>query len=110
GIDDPSASGFARIEAMLARITAPAPAEVRVPEAVTPQVRTRTPRETYLEGVRRAKQDIVDGEIFQVVLGQRFDTDCDAEALMVYRMLRRANPSPFMYLLDLHDSDGQPVS
>ncbi|MBX4377580.1 chorismate-binding protein, partial [Mycobacterium tuberculosis] len=62
------------------------------------------------EGVRRAKQDIVDGEIFQVVLGQRFDTDCDAEALMVYRMLRRANPSPFMYLLDLHDSDGQPVS
>lgn len=110
GIDDAYASGVARIEAMLARITAPAPAEVRVPEAVTPQVRTRTPRETYLDGVRRAKQDIVDGEIFQVVLGQRFDTDCDAEALMVYRMLRRANPSPFMYLLDLHDSDGQPVS
>ncbi|MBR7503193.1 anthranilate synthase component I, partial [Mycobacterium tuberculosis] len=69
GIDDAYASGVARIEAMLARITAPAPAEVRVPEAVTPQVRTRTPRETYLEGVRRAKQDIVDGEIFQVVLG-----------------------------------------
>ena len=110
GIDEAYAAGVARIEAMLARLSRPASAEAVVPVATTPQVRTRTPRADYLTGVERAKQDIVDGEIFQVVLGQRFDTDCDADPLMVYRMLRHSNPSPFMYLLGLHDVDGEPVS
>ncbi|GAA3832618.1 anthranilate synthase component I [Brevibacterium ammoniilyticum] len=110
GIDEAYASGVARIEAMVNRITRPAPAEVVLPRPAQPQVRTRTPRQDYLGGVERAKQDIVDGEIFQVVLGQRFDTDCAADPLMVYRMLRHSNPSPFMYLINVADADGQPVS
>src|SRR5699024_4327804 len=40
----------------------------------------------------------------------RFDTPCAAEPLSVYRMLRHSNPSPFMYLLNLHDDAGQPAS
>src|SRR5699024_6951739 len=47
---------------------------------------------------------------FQVVLGQRFDTPCAADPLSGYRTLRHSNPSPFMYLLNLHDDAGQPPS
>ena len=50
--------------------------------------------------VRRAKEDIVAGEIFQIVLSQRWDTDYDErDALTLYRALRSINPSPYMFLL-----------
>ena len=44
-----------------------------------------------------AKEYILSGDIFQVVLSQRFDVDIDADPLDVYRVLRRINPSPYMY-------------
>ncbi len=110
GIDEAHAAGAARVEAMLARLSAPAPAAISTPRFPAPEVATRTDPEAYLDAVLRAKQDIVDGEIFQVVLGQRFDTPCAADPLTVYRMLRHSNPSPFMYLLNLRDDEGRPVS
>ena len=48
-----------------------------------------------------AKEDIRAGEVFQVVLSQRFSTPCRADALDVYRALRTSNPSPYMYLFRL---------
>ena len=52
----------------------------------------------YKAKVLLAKEEIVAGEAFQIVLSQRFSMACDADALDVYRMLRLNNPSPYMYL------------
>ncbi|MDN6157692.1 MAG: anthranilate synthase component I [Brevibacterium sp.] len=110
GIDEAYHAGVDRIEAMLERISRPSEAEILSTHFVKPEVSTRTDPQVYLDSVEQAKREIVDGEIFQVVLGQRFDTDCEADPLTVYRMLRHSNPSPFMYLLNLHDDQGQPAS
>lgn len=53
--------------------------------------------------ILQAKEEIVAGEAFQIVLSQRFSMDCSADALDVYRMLRLHNPSPYMYLFRFTD-------
>ncbi len=55
----------------------------------------------YAEMVTRAKEYIVAGDIFQVVLAQRFTTPFTLPPIDLYRALRRINPSPFLYHLDL---------
>lgn len=62
----------------------------------------------FLSMVASCKQYIVDGDIFQVVVGQRFDVEVTATALEVYRVLRALNPSPYMYLLESRGPDGVP--
>ncbi len=57
-------------------------------------------REEYDYMVNRAKEYIVDGDIIQVVLSQRFETECPSSPLAVYRALRMVNPSPYMFLLN----------
>lgn len=52
---------------------------------------------------RTAQQRITAGDIFQVVLSQRFDVQTDVDALSVYRQLRATNPSPYLFLLRLND-------
>lgn len=69
---------------------------------------TGTPE--YLAAVEISKRYIVDGDIFQVVPSQRFDQECTADPLDVYRVLRHLNPSPYLYLLQLTDTDGRPFS
>jgi anthranilate synthase component 1 len=60
-----------------------------------------TPAEdAYLEGVRRAREYILAGDIFQVVLSRRWRRMPRCTAAEVYRMLRLTNPSPYMFLLD----------
>jgi anthranilate synthase component 1 len=54
--------------------------------------------EDFKAKILQAKEEIVAGEAFQIVLSQRFAMDCSADALDVYRMLRLHNPSPYMYL------------
>lgn len=58
--------------------------------------------------VQRAKQHIRDGDVFQVVLSQRFDLELTASPLEVYRILRSLNPSPYMYLLECVGADDVP--
>jgi anthranilate synthase component 1 len=53
-----------------------------------------------MEMVRKAKEYIVAGDIFQVVLSQRFEADFDLPAFALYRALRRINPAPFLFHLD----------
>ena len=57
----------------------------------------------YAEMVARAKAYIFAGDIFQVVLAQRFSVEFPLPPLDLYRALRRINPSPFLYFLDLPD-------
>jgi len=63
-------------------------------------VNSNTPRDRYLAMVRRAKEYIAAGDIFQVVLSQRFEAPFDLPPFALYRALRRTNPSPFLYFLD----------
>ena len=55
--------------------------------------------EDYRDAVAVAKEHIVAGDVFQVVLSQRFDCTLDVSALAVYRALRVLNPSPYLYLV-----------
>ena len=66
---------------------------------VLPDVRSTMGADAYGLAVETAKEYILAGDIFQVVLSQRFDFDLDAEPFDVYRVLRQINPSPYMYFL-----------
>ncbi|MGL5910444.1 MAG: chorismate-binding protein, partial [Phycicoccus sp.] len=105
------ADAVARLDVMTGALAAPAPSTVAivdegVAERALSQVRTNTSRERYEEIVERAKEDIRAGEVFQVVLSQRFSIDCPADPLEVYRALRASNPSPYMYLVRLPTPQG----
>src|SRR5438445_750056 len=56
-------------------------------------------REKFEEQVRTAKEYIAAGDIYQVVLSQRFEADVAADPFTVYRALRHVNPSPYMYFI-----------
>ena len=60
-------------------------------------------KESYMKKVEQAKEYIRSGDIFQVVLSQRFERETEAEPIDVYRMLRITNPSPYMYMLKMDD-------
>jgi len=68
------------------------------PEPVKPQSNTK--RERFMEMVERAKEYIRAGDIFQVVLSQRFTAPFTLPAFALYRALRRVNPAPFLCFLD----------
>ena len=70
------------------------------------KVRSRTPKTKFLESVRRAKEYIAAGDIFQVVLSQRWDFEPAVAPFDLYRSLRTVNPSPYMYFLRFSTSGG----
>lgn len=74
------------------------------------RVDERWDKPKYLAAIERGKRAIVDGDVFQVVISRRFELDCDASPLDVYRVLRNTNPSPYMYLFSLADADGREYS
>lgn len=61
----------------------------------------------YLATLGKAKQAIVDGEVFQIVVSRRFEVETGVDALAVYRMLRLLNPSPYMYLFHFETPGGE---
>ncbi len=64
-----------------------------------PEVRRSMSGEDFANAVKAAKEYILAGDIFQVVLSQRFDFDLGADPFDCYRALRQVNPSPYMYFL-----------
>ena len=112
GIDAAStlwAAAQARLDSMQARLAVPAEAWLAEVDLSAPAImRARTTRPDFLASVDTAKKHIVDGDIFQVVISQRFDQDCTADPIDVYRVLRSLNPSPYMYLLGLESATGEP--
>ncbi len=57
--------------------------------------------ETYMRGVATCQAHIRDGDAFQIVLSQRAERRTDVDAVSLYRALRRVNPSPYLFLLEL---------
>lgn len=73
--------------------------EPPVRDGARPPVHSSMPRGAYQQAVEASKELIRAGDIFQVVLSQRFDFDLDADPFDVYRVLRQINPSPYMYFV-----------
>jgi anthranilate synthase component I len=70
--------------------------------AGTPGPLERSPaRDEHLRRVERAKEHIREGDVFQVVIAQRATRPTSASAVELYRALRRVNPSPYLFLLEL---------
>lgn len=64
------------------------------------EVHSNMTKVQYEKVVSKCKEHIVEGDIIQVVLSQRFSLETDAEPLDLYRTLRTVNPSPYLYFLD----------
>ena len=71
--------------------------------AVASAMRTSVTRDEYLEAVRRAKDYITAGDIFQVNLSQRFQAEVNVPPYELYRRLRRINPAPFACYMAFDD-------
>jgi anthranilate synthase component 1 len=80
----------------------PAP-KVAVPADFEKQVKSNTSQDEFRTMVERAKEYIFAGDIFQAVLSQRFSVPFPMPPFSLYRSLRRLNPSPFLFYLDLGD-------
>ncbi|MEM7690404.1 MAG: anthranilate synthase component I [Pseudomonadota bacterium] len=96
------ASAAERIDETLRALAGPAPSEPRAgADSDAPELVPVLDGEEYKAMVARAKDYIVAGDIFQVVLAQRFTCPFALPPFELYRALRRVNPSPFLYFLDL---------
>ncbi len=71
----------------------------RTAGAASLEVRSNQTKEAFEDKVRAAKEYIAAGDIYQVVLSQRFESQVDADPFTVYRALRHVNPSPYMYFV-----------
>ncbi len=58
-------------------------------------------KEDFIENVLQAKEEIKKGNVYQLVLSQRFEADCPYPPFEIYRSLRRANPSPYMFYIEM---------
>lgn len=91
-----------RLDALETQLRQPvAPAVSIGYEVQAPNAANVSPDGAYEAAVEQSKRFVRDGDVFQVVISQRFDAPCEAEPIDVYRVLRSLNPSPYMYLLQL---------
>ena len=66
-------------------------------------IKSNISKKQFLENVKKAKKYIQIGDIFQVVLSQRFETKLTKKPLSIYKRLRLTNPSPFMFYFNFND-------
>nr|WP_040162563.1 anthranilate synthase component I [Nigerium massiliense] len=106
-VGDAYADACARLERLADRLREPARplTAVRVGDHEPPEIVRQRPQPEFEAAVREAIEDIHAGEAFQIVVAQRFSVECTSDALDVYRVLRRSNPSPYLYLLRLDGLD-----
>ncbi len=100
--DEAYARAIARLESVVAGLDDPVPhalalaeASLEIPEAVS-----NTTKDEFVDKVAKAKEYIAAGDVFQVIVGQRFSAPFNLPPIALYRALRRTNPSPFLYHLD----------
>jgi anthranilate synthase component I len=107
---EPPRSAYDRALRDIARLERLLAAPVRLPGTRRPsqggalKIKSVTSRQQFLQSVRRAKEYIAAGDIFQVVLSQRFDFEPEAKPFDIYRALRTVNPSPYLYFLRIDDT------
>ena len=85
------------IQASLQKNNLPQTAEINI------KVKSNTTKNKFLQMINKAKKYIKMGDIFQVVLSQRFEATLSKKPLEIYKKLRVTNPSPFMYFFNFED-------
>ncbi|MEM9170319.1 MAG: chorismate-binding protein, partial [Pseudomonadota bacterium] len=102
GVNARAAYGRAaeRIADAVADLAGPVPPAAAEPLPTSAEPVSNMTPGAYRAGVAKAKEEIEAGEIFQVVLSQRFSVPFEAPPFALYRSLRRLNPSPFLFFLD----------
>ena len=96
--------GRARLEAVVGKLDAPIGQEAGGEDtAPIPEFASNMPREGFLDMVRKGVEYIKAGDVFQVVLSQRFSIPFALPPMDLYRALRRLNPSPFLICFDFGD-------
>ncbi len=90
-----------RIDEALRRLSQPSPSPAKTSSLPAMALEPVMPPEDYKAMVLKAKEYIEAGDVFQVVLAQRFTCPFPLPPFALYRALRRVNPSPFLYFLDL---------
>ena len=101
-LDDAYDQASIRVHSSVDRLAQPlpyVPVEPPTTDDALPELRSSMPNGMYQRAVDVAKEYILEGDIFQVVLAQRYDIELDADPFDVYRVLRQVNPSPYMYFL-----------
>lgn len=97
-----------RLDEIEARIQQPLPPSERN-QRIASATRSSMVRQKFEAMVRQAKDYIAAGDIYQVVLSQRFSRETSADAFDVYRAVRRLNPSPYMFFFDFGTVEGEPL-
>jgi anthranilate synthase component I len=96
-----------KLDLLQERIAEPTRARLSEPKWPEPQYSMRSTKGEFLTAVESAKHHVRLGDVFQVVISQRFDQQVTADALDVYSSLRAINPSPYMYLTRWQDEQGE---
>ena len=106
-IEEKYTDAQARLERLIDRAAAPADSDLSIiGETPAGEISHRTDKGQFLAAIESAKEYVRKGDVFQVVLSQRFDVPTTSSPLDVYRTLRALNPSPYMYLLNFEDGAG----
>jgi anthranilate synthase component 1 len=93
-----------RIERAIERLKGARIDLIPMPPATPAEMDSNFSREEFEQMILRAKEEIIAGEIFQILLAQQWSTPFDpADALSLYRALRSINPSPYLFLLRTSD-------
>jgi anthranilate synthase component 1 len=107
-LDGDMESANRKLDEIESRINQPLP-PVQQRIVQTSKTHSNMTQGKYEDMVRDAKEYIVAGDIFQVVLSQRFSRETNVEPFDVYRAVRRLNPSPYMFFFDFGLVDDQPL-
>ncbi|MCP4571202.1 MAG: anthranilate synthase component I [bacterium] len=98
----------AELADLLDGLRQPLPADAHIPLGGgtdrVPEVESNTDRELYCATVERAKEHILAGDAFQIVLSQRLSGTTAASPFRIYRALRILNPSPYLFYLDIGEA------
>ncbi len=92
-----------RLDRMASRLSEPGFESPRRIHLKGAELQSNVTREAFEHSVERAKRYIFEGDIFQVVLSQRFEMTFEGDRFNLYRALRQVNPSPYLYFLDFED-------
>jgi anthranilate synthase component 1 len=100
-------SAIRKLDQIQARIHQPLP-PVQPRQVSSSKTHSNMTQGRFEDMVRDAKEHIAAGDIFQVVLSQRFSRETNVDEFDVYRSVRRLNPSPYMFFFDFGLVEGEP--
>lgn len=107
-LDGDAEAANQKLDTITERIHQPLPAAQKI-NVKPSEIKSNLTREKFESMVKQAREHIAAGDIFQVVLSQRFSRETNVEPFDVYRSVRRLNPSPYMFFFDFGLMDDEPL-